>query len=57
MKNAVKILSLALLFNFFTSCTVEDISEDNSLENTTQTGPSDLETGGNDGDEQEKGRD
>ncbi|NRB61330.1 MAG: hypothetical protein HRU50_15515 [Winogradskyella sp.] len=45
MKNAVKILSLALLFNFFTSCTVEDISDDNTLENTTQTGTSDSETG------------
>ncbi len=57
MKNAVKILSLALLFNFFTSCTVEDISEHNSLENTTQTGTSDSDTGdeGSEDPDKEKG--
>ncbi|GAB5566070.1 MAG: hypothetical protein Wins2KO_31330 [Winogradskyella sp.] len=57
MKNAVKILSLALLFNFFTSCTVEDISEDNSLENTTETSPSDSDTGDEKGSDPDKGRD
>ena len=54
MKNAVKILALALLFNFITSCTADEIEQDPNKENIIHKNTDSTQSNSDDGEDDDK---